>query len=114
MPGGTTIARTYRGQTAQGRRPTGGRQPPARAKPAAAVRAPPVVRLPGVARAVARVGRKGAARGAAWRRGNRLRGRGLSDVAKSVPNSPFAQEIRKKFFQSHIYIIRLQKNKRKT
>ena len=99
LPGGTTIARTYNGHPVEGRRPTGGRRPPARAKPAAAVRAPPVIRLPGVARTVARAGRKGAGRGAAWRRGNRLRRRSLSDVAKLVANSPFAQEIGKKLLK---------------
>ena len=111
MPGGTTIARTYRGQPAQGRRPTGGRRPPARAKPAAAVRAPPVIRLPGVARAVARAGRKGAARDAAWHRGNRLRRRGLSDAAKSVANSPFAQEIGKKLLKKGVNSIPYLYNK---
>ena len=64
LSGGTTIARTYRGQPARGRRPPAVRAP-ARAKPAAAVR------LPGVARAVARAGNRRAARGAAWCRGRR-------------------------------------------
>ena len=104
LPGGTTIARTYRGQPVQGRRPTGGR-PPARATPAAAVTAPPAVRLPGVARAVARAGNRRVARGAAWRRGIRLRGRGLNDVAKSVANNPFAQDIGKKLIKKGINSI---------
>ena len=46
LPGGTTIARTYRGQSVQGRRLAGGRRPPARAKPTAAVRPPGVVIRP--------------------------------------------------------------------
>ena len=104
LPGGTTIARTYRGQPAQSSRPTGGR-PPARAKPSAAVR------LPGVERAVARAGRKRAARGVVWRRGNRLRGRGLSDVAKSIANSPFAQNIGKKLLEKGIGSIPYLYNK---
>ena len=61
LPGGTTIARTYKGRPVQGRRPAGGRRPPARAKPAAAVRPPGVVIRP------ARPKNK-AARGQAWRR----------------------------------------------
>ena len=69
LPGGITIARTYRGQPARGRRPPAVRAP-ARAKPAAAVR------LPGVARAVPRTGNQRAARGAALRRGLRQGGKG--------------------------------------
>ena len=103
LPGGTTIARTYKGQPVQGRRPAGVRVP-VRAKPAAAVRQP-VVKLPGVARAVARAGNKRAARGAAWRRGNKLRGRGLSDVAKSVANNEFVQDIGKKLLTKGINSI---------
>ena len=61
LPKGTTIARTYRGQPVQGRRPTGGRRPPSRAKPAAAVRPPGVVIKPAGPKTRA-------ARTAAWRR----------------------------------------------
>ena len=80
LPGGITIARTYRGQPAIGRRPAGGRRPPARAKPAVAVEAL----------------RRRAARGAAWRRGRRQGGKGLTDVVKAVANNPYAQEIGKR------------------
>ena len=59
LPGGTAIARTYRGQPVQGRRPTGGRRPPTRAKPAAAVRPPGVVIKPAIPKTRA-------ARSAAW------------------------------------------------
>ena len=81
LPEGTTIARTYRGQPARGRRPTGGRRPQnrrARAKPAAAVT------------------------GAAWRRGRRQGGKGLTDVVKAVGNNPFAQEMGKKLLTKGI------------
>ena len=84
LPGGTTIARTYRGQPARARRPTGGRRPQnkrARAKPAAAVR------------------------GAAWRRGRRQGGKGLTDVVKAEANNPFAQEIGKKLLTKGINSI---------
>ena len=80
LPGGTTIARTYRGQPVRGRRSAGGRRPPARAKPAAAVCAP----------------RRRAARGAAWHRGRRQGGKGLTDVVKAVTNNLYAQEIGKR------------------
>ena len=46
LPVGPAIARTYKGQPARGRRPTGSRRPQnrrARAKPAAAVRVQPGV-----------------------------------------------------------------------
>ena len=91
LPGGITIARTYRGQPGRGRRPTAVRAP-ARAKPAAAVR------LPGVARAVARAGTRRAARGTAWCRGRRQGGKGLADVVKAVANNPYAQEVGKRLF----------------
>ena len=84
LPGGTTIARTYRGQPARGRRPTGGRRPQnrrARAKLAAAVR------------------------GAAWRRGRRHGRKGLTDVVKVVTNNPYAQEIGKKLLTKGINSI---------
>ena len=84
LPGGTTIARIYRGQPARGRRPTGGRRPQnrrARAKPAAAVR------------------------GAAWRRGRRQGGKGLTDVVKAVASNAYAQEIGKKLLTKGINSI---------
>ena len=84
LPGGTTIARTYRGQPARGRRPTGGRRSQnrrARAKPAAAIR------------------------GAAWHRGRRQGGKGLTDVIKAVANNPFAQEMGKKLLTKGINSI---------
>ena len=58
LPGGITIARTYRGQPVQGRRPAV--RAPARAKPAAVVRASAMLNL-------ARAGKaRGHAKGAAW------------------------------------------------
>ena len=97
LPGGTTIARTYRGQPVQGRRPTGGRRPPARAKPAAAVRPPGVVIKP--ARPNTR-----AARSAVWRR-QRQGGKGLVDVLKTVASNPYAQEVGKKILTKGINAI---------
>ena len=46
LPGGTTIARTYRGHPVQGRRPPAARRAPARTKPAAAVRPSGIVIRP--------------------------------------------------------------------
>ena len=97
LPGGTTIARTYRGQPVQGRRPTGRRRPPARAKPAAAVRPPGVVIKP--ARPITR-----AARSAVWRR-QRQGGKGLVDVLKTVASNPYAQEVGKKILTKGINAI---------
>ena len=119
LPGGITIARTYRGQPARGRRP-----PAVRAPPAAQPAAPAVVRLPGVARAVAGAGnrraargnavararnrgtaRKRAARGAAWHRGLRQGGKGLGDIVKAVANNPYAQEVGKRLLTKGINYI---------
>ena len=79
LPGGNTIARTYRGQLVQGRRPAGGRHPPARAKPATAVRPPGVVIKP--ARPKTR-----AARSNAWRR-QRQGGKVISTLKKLAKKS---------------------------
>ena len=96
LPGGTTIARTYRGQPVQGRRPNRW-HPPARAKPAAAFRPPGVVIKP--ARPKTR-----AARSAAWRR-QRQRGKGIVDVLKTVATNPYAQEVGKKILAKGINAI---------
>ena len=85
LPGGTTIARTYRGQPARGRSPTGSRRPQnrkARVKPAAAVR------------------------GAAWRRERRQGGKGFTDVLRDVSNNPCAEEMGKKLLTKGINSIR--------
>ena len=96
LPGGITIARTYRVQPARGQRPPAVRAP-ARAKPPAAVR------LPGVARAVAGAGNRRAARGAAWCRGRRQGGKWLPDVVKA--NNPYAQEVGKRLLTKGINSI---------
>ena len=88
LPGGTTIARTYRGRPVQGRRPPAARRAPVRAKPAAAVRPPGIVIRP--ARPKTR-----AARGQAWRQ-QRQGGKGIGSVIKTVASNPYAQEIGKK------------------
>ena len=85
LPGGTTIARTYRGQPVQSRRPTGGRRPPATDKPAA------VVRPPGVVIKSVR-SKTRAARSTAWRRQRQ----GGKDVLKTAAGNPYAQEVGKK------------------
>ena len=98
LPGGITIARSYKGRPAQGRRPAV--RAPARAKPAAAVRAAAVLNQ-------ARAGK--AHRGAAWHKGLRShkgqKGRGLGDVFKAVANNPFAQEIGKKIITKGVNSI---------
>ena len=77
LPGRTKIARTYRGQPAKGRRRPF--QATARAKPAVAVR--PVHPR------------------------QRLRGRGISDVAQTVVNNPFAQKSGKKLLTQGVNSI---------
>ena len=96
LPEHITIARTYKGQPAQGRRPAA-RRGPAKAKPAAAVRPVGVVIRP--ARPKTR-----AARSAAGRRG-RQGGKGLGDVVKAVASNPYAQEIGKKTLTKGINYI---------
>ena len=68
LPGGTKIARTYRGQPGKGRRRPF--EAPAPAKPAVAV--------------------------SIVHPRQRLRGRGISDIAQTVANNPFAQKLGKK------------------
>ena len=78
LPAGVRIARTYKGQPAKGRRrPI---QAPARAKPAAAVRPAQHPR-------------------------RRLRGRGISDVAQTEVNNPFAQKLGKKLLTKGVNSI---------
>ena len=78
LPAGLRIARTYKGQPAKGRRrPI---QAPARAKPVAAVRPAQHPR-------------------------QRLRGRGISDVAQIVVNNPFAQQLGKKLLTKGVNSI---------
>ena len=78
LPAGARIARTYKGQPAKGRRrPI---QAPAHAKPAAAVRP-------------------------AQRPRRRLRGRGISDVAQTVVNNPFAQQLGKRILTKGVNSI---------
>ena len=94
LPGGTTIARTYRGQPVQSRRPTGGRRPPATDKPAA------VVRPPGVVIKSVR-SKTRAARSTAWRRQRQ----GGKDVLKTAASNPYAQEVGKKILTKGINAI---------
>ena len=78
LPAGLRIARTYKGQPAKGRkRPI---QAPARAKPAAAVRPAQHPR-------------------------RRLRGRGISNVAQTLANNPFAQQLGKKLLTKGVNSI---------
>ena len=97
LPGGTAIARTYRGRPVQGRRPPAARRAPVRAKPAAAVRPPGIVIRP--ARPKTR-----AARGQAWRQ-QRQGGKGIGRVIKTVASNPYAQEIGKKILTKGINYI---------
>ena len=78
LPAGVRIARTYKRQPAKGRRRQ--IQAPARAKPAAAVRP-------------------------AQRPRRRLRGCGISDVAQTVVNNPFAQQLGKKLLTKGVNSI---------
>ena len=78
LPAGVRIARTYKGQPAKGRkRPI---QAHARAKPAAAVRPAQHPR-------------------------RRLRGRGISIVAQTLANNPFAQQLGKKLLTKGVNSI---------
>ena len=78
LPAGVRIARTYKGQPPKGRRrPI---QAPASAKPAAVVRP-------------------------AQHPKRRLRGRGISDVAQTVVNNPFAQRLGKKLLTKGVNSI---------
>ena len=98
LPDGITIARTYRGQPVQGRRPVA--RAPARSKPGAAARASAMLNLAHAGKA------RGRARGAAWRRNLRGQiGRGLGDVMKAVASSPFAQEIGKNIITKSVNAI---------
>ena len=107
LPGGTTIARTYKGRPVQAR-PI---KAPARAKPANAVRP----RARAAANALLNIARTGKARSRAskgkrrklpdWLLKSGQKGSGRSDIARSVANSPFAQDITKKLISKGINSI---------
>ena len=103
LPGGTTIARTYRGQPVKGRI-----RAPARSKPANSVRPPAAA----AANALLNIARRGkarsrAAKGAVWR--SRLssgqKGSGIGNIARSVANDSFVRDIGKKLISKGINSI---------
>ena len=109
LPGGTTIARTYKGRPVQAR-PI---RVPARAKPrsrSGKAGSKTVTTAVASSRMLGPSGirtRSRAAKGAAWRK--RLRsgpkGSGISDIARSIANSPFAQDIGRKLISKGINSI---------
>ena len=133
LPGGTAIARTYKGRPVQGR-PI---RAQARAKPANAVRpsakatANALLNIARSRKARSRSGKAGSktvttavvsssmlgpsgirtrsrvAKGAAWRKSLRSgqKGSGINDIARSIANSPFAQDIGRKLISKGIKSI---------
>ena len=107
LPGGTAIARTYKGRPVQARLI----KAPARAKPANAVRP----RARAAANTLLNIARSGKARSRAskgkkrklpdWLLKSGQKGSGISDIARSVANSPFAQDITKKLISKGINSI---------